>query len=456
MKEVLEKYKNEISKKTLRGKGKLKFNYFIHIIDLNKEEVLLFNSLFLESKKISKKKLNDIKHNKLNKIDNELIQDLIGRGILVNQCFKFFDLTKTLESIFSAWAFNNLYLIPSSACNLRCKYCYVKNYNSGFNNNILLMTKKEAKSAIDLFFELSANGLKERTSDVKKITFFGGEPLVNISLLYFALKYIRSKYGQAHTIIIVTNGTLLNKKLINYLRDVNVKLVVSLDGPKEINKSYRDSKYYDKIIASLKYLSNISYNFSISCTMNPANSSKIIKILKWFKKEISPNGIDLNLPLPPLTKELKISDCIDLMWEGFLWGEKESLPVNPIFTKLLCLNNKTFYYDECGQGGGQIAFFPNKKVSVCHAMETNQIFTKRINEYNVRKIIDNKCFDEWNRCNCLNREDCLRCIAFGLCGGGCKFNNLVKKNNICINDEDYCRYQREITKRLLIYSYEKK
>ena len=455
MKQVLQKYKTELSKKTLGAKEGCKLSYFTHAMDLNKEEVILFDSLFLEIKKISKEDLDNIKSDNLNRVNKELIQELAIKGMLISRNFTLSDLIKPLKKIFSATAFNNLYLIPSSSCNLRCKHCYVETYNSNFSSN-LSMSREETKNAIDLFFRLSAHGLRERTSDIKKITFFGGEPLLNVDLLCFSVGYIRKNYGQKHAIIIVTNGTLLNKELIDFFKKNNVQLVVSLDGPKEINRAYRDNMHYDKIIANLKYLSDISCNFSISCTLNPINYSEILEILEWFREEIKPKGIDLNLPLPPLSNELKISDLTDLMWKSFLWGEKIGLHINPVATKLLCLKNKIFYYDDCGQNGGQLDFFPNNRVGVCHAMETNKTFTEAISKYDYREITSNENFQKWNDCNCLNKEDCLSCIALGLCGGGCKFNNLVKKSDIWINDEDYCYYQKEITIRLLRYLYGKR
>lgn len=66
-----------------------------------------------------------------------------------------------------------LTLMITQDCNLRCTYCYGVN---GMYNHKGFMTQETAETAIDYF-------VKYAVSDELSICFFGGEPLLNFSLI---------------------------------------------------------------------------------------------------------------------------------------------------------------------------------------------------------------------------------------------------------------------------------
>ncbi len=66
------------------------------------------------------------------------------------------------------------------------------------------------------------------------IVFFGGEPLLNFPLIkkidsYLNEKKISAKYTT------VTNGTLINNEIRNFINEKFLNLCISLDGPKDLN-----------------------------------------------------------------------------------------------------------------------------------------------------------------------------------------------------------------------------
>lgn len=72
------------------------------------------------------------------------------------------------------------------------------------------------------------------------ITFHGGEPLmIGEPLLRKAFEIV-AKYKNT-VISLQTNGTLVNDELIRLLKEYNVHVGVSLDGPKEMHDTYRKS-----------------------------------------------------------------------------------------------------------------------------------------------------------------------------------------------------------------------
>lgn len=101
-------------------------------------------------------------------------------------------------------------------CNLRCTYCY-----AGDKTN-RSMSADTARRAIDFLGE-SCNGSCT-------VTFFGGEPLTEVDLIKDIVAYSRGRYGGRIRFRMSTNGTLLDRELIEYLRANEIYFVLSLDG----------------------------------------------------------------------------------------------------------------------------------------------------------------------------------------------------------------------------------
>ena len=135
--------------------------------------------------------------------------------------------TDTLEERLAA---NMHYLVlqVTQSCNLRCEYCaYSGNYyNRSHEANY--MSVEVAKKAVDFLFDHSTNALEVG------IGFYGGEPLLNFSLIKKIIAYIEEKYsGKAVRYNMTTNATLLTDEIIDYLVEKEFQLVFSIDGPKK-------------------------------------------------------------------------------------------------------------------------------------------------------------------------------------------------------------------------------
>lgn len=73
------------------------------------------------------------------------------------------------------------------------------------------------------------------------ITFYGGEPLLNVGLIGDALDYFERSYPEyeGHTVAsITTNGTLLTEAALEVLAEHGVGLLISLDGPEHMHDRF--------------------------------------------------------------------------------------------------------------------------------------------------------------------------------------------------------------------------
>jgi uncharacterized protein len=95
--------------------------------------------------------------------------------------------------------FDNMMLIITEACNLRCSYCYEQSSSYRPRNN---MTWATAKHAVDFFFA-QVSPKMNRTH----ITFFGGEPTLAFGLIRQVVAYSYShRYPSGQTIFHVAQA----------------------------------------------------------------------------------------------------------------------------------------------------------------------------------------------------------------------------------------------------------
>jgi uncharacterized protein len=123
-------------------------------------------------------------------------------------------------------------------CNLACTYCTY----SHFYVNKERSDKVVAFSDIKKLLETLMNKRRKRTDDQLIISFYGGEPLTNITLIRNVVSFLESKYKTRckFKFTMSSNGLLL-KKYIRFLYEHAFDVSVSIDGD-EFANSYRVTK----------------------------------------------------------------------------------------------------------------------------------------------------------------------------------------------------------------------
>lgn len=162
----------------------------------------------------------------------------------------------------------------SNDCNLRCTYCYAQGGNYGLNRG--LMTKEIAEQ----FVEFCINEFVE----IDYIVFFGGEPLLNLEAMQIICDrfkfYSKEKKFPLPKFGIITNGTIITPKILNFIKENISSITVSIDGPKEINDVNRIDKNgigsYDRIekfIHAVKDFKNIQVQYEATYTEAHINAN---------------------------------------------------------------------------------------------------------------------------------------------------------------------------------------
>jgi len=140
-----------------------------------------------------------------------------------------------------------LVLNLTNNCNLYCDYCFAKQGKYDKANEI--MSFDTAKKSIDILIDSVINN----KGNILSIAFFGGEPLLEFNLIKEIVEYVTNN-TPANVItryLITTNGMLLDQEKVDFIRNNNFLVTVSIDGDKSQHDAYRKDfsgrGSYDKV-----------------------------------------------------------------------------------------------------------------------------------------------------------------------------------------------------------------
>lgn len=156
---------------------------------------------------------------------------------------------------------DHLAVYLSNSCNLACSYCYVA-VNQGPASRLTL---EQVRGAVDEFCAQVPPG-------GRKITFIGGEPLLDWPLFTEAARYARKTAGPEAVLQTFTNGTLLTPEKAAFMKDVGVHCTISLDGKKADNDAHRvyyktkERSVYDDVLERLAPLDKSDLGVSLVFT----------------------------------------------------------------------------------------------------------------------------------------------------------------------------------------------
>ena len=396
---------------------------FVHAIKVTNDVFALYNSLVFEPIFVSGKDLDLILNDEI--LDVETIDVLYKKHIFVKSP----DSDEKALTRLSTKVFSNtrklslMYLIVSSQCNLACKYCFIEN-NPESRTCPGSMDIFTARKAVDMF----CTEIKGEDETNAQIIIYGGEPLINREVLIDIVPYIRKRLPSIK-LMLITNATLMDQEVALLLAENDVGTGVSLDGPKEINDRNRvfrneNLSVYDKVSESIRIMNEAGCNFCISITVTQAVLEHEESVFEWLK-HLGIKYIFWNLyHFQSYTDGWK--DYYEQMSDFVLRMDEKLAPygiVDGRVAELLELfEHNTFRFQSCGAIGlNQVAVTPNGKVCICHGDSRNEkmfigdIYSEESFSDMLRKDLPYINDHLYTLCH----DECRRCEALYVCGGGC-------------------------------------
>lgn len=128
---------------------------------------------------------------------------------------------------------NLIYFLLTHDCNLRCRYCFQEKRPAPGS------VTKPTHEVIDAFVEYCS---KNHIDDVQ---LFGGEPLLCRDTFRYTVSTLRKRIPGIR-IGMVTNGTLMDKRTLAFVKKNDLYLLLSLDGDRETHNRMRGG--FDRIL----------------------------------------------------------------------------------------------------------------------------------------------------------------------------------------------------------------
>lgn len=353
--------------------------------------------------------------------------------------------------------FIHLLYVPTMACNMACKYCYLEdNTKDEYSNIDSIETLKYA-----------INKFKKNNIIPFNISLHGGE-VTTLSKKEFhdLIKYI-SDYYEENKNIIISAGFKVGKphiktnlyeidKHIDTIKEFNVSISGSLDLPLSLHDEYRvtkgNNKTLDKILSNIELLKDIPNKKKISSTIFKEHYEKIDEIIndiKFLHKNTCLDMNDFNFMigfdynsngiLHHITEEEQVS-FYERMHKEFDGTDLDYGVNGPWFDEFgpeYCSN-----CDNCGK-----KFFLLEKngdiYSCVRGQKNKDYYYGNIYKNTIEEILTNAELKIFNNHNKLPfNDECVKCGYLYLCKTGCPF----VKNNYNTNKSYTCLLQQKMYK----------
>lgn len=187
---------------------------------------------------------------------------------------------------FSAMPEVDMFIVGiTEQCNLRCSYCC---YSGEYKNNRTHSNRTLTSDDIDEIYDFII-----RVSNKKhiRIAFYGGEPLLQYSLIQYAITQGQKWIDRCFDFSISTNGTLLTKDKIDWLVQNEIELAISIDGTRIFHNAHRVDALgigsYDKVYEVLSYIkrSYPEYAPSVVLQMTLSSYRDIVQIAEEWSND---------------------------------------------------------------------------------------------------------------------------------------------------------------------------
>lgn len=339
-------------------------------------------------------------------------------------------------------------------CNLSCSYCYHKENNFTFSENM----------NVGLFIETVEYMLQNmKYGEYVNIFFFGGEPLLNFSFIKESvslLENLEEKYSTKFTYSLTTNGTVFRDEIIDFILEKQIGLMISIDGKKEVHDKTRKfingKGSYDTIIKNVQEISKYM-RVPARVTITDLNTDLIELYEELIEKGFSSVTIAVvstkdnkfDFEAEKETLSIRLREMADYTFKKL--SNKELIPFTNYANSLKKIHKGLKSYHPCSSLKGSYTLSAKGDFYLCHRFNNLDEYTfgnfangldkKRVEDFVINHSIVNR------------NNSCSNCWAASLCGGLCYHAAYTENNNTRDINNLECFFNKEVIKNsLYIYS----
>ena len=303
------------------------------------------------------------------------------------------------------------------------------------------------------------------------IEFNGGETFLNFEIVKKIIEGLGEKINSngkkiQFRYIVQSNGTIINKEIISYIKKNNITIGISLDGPKNVhdkNRCYLDGKgTFDDILKNINLLKDANVHPNYLAVISSADD---LKKSYYFLSKLNPKILKFNLVRTKGRKKEHIhiheqKRIANLHIELFNKQLEELRNgANPPRLSNIChmienilLSRKPYMClrTPCGAGTSQIVFDYSGNLWPCQEFLGDENFISKRNNLEKPhedlfmsdglKLISNRKTE--------NIDDCSICLWSNFCQGGCSAMAYYSNKNINTKSP-HCEYYKIMFEKLI-------
>jgi uncharacterized protein len=198
----------------------------------------------------------------LTTLEREMLEQLSEHGFVVgDREQERTDLRAYFRDVRESTGTLKVTVLTTLQCNFACDYC-IQGDHGDYN-------KHAAKMSLDMAGRVSGwieSRLDAIAPERLVLTFFGGEPLLNMPVLYYISERMHASStarGVQLVINIITNGLLLTREMVERLNPLGLNgIKITLDGDREAHDKARPLRggqgTFDRIIANTRAVADIT------------------------------------------------------------------------------------------------------------------------------------------------------------------------------------------------------
>jgi len=317
---------------------------------------------------------------------------------------------------------DHVLLNVSTACQLRCKYCFAEGGHYGRPDSEAMMSWDVARAAIDMLDRRDAEGHSIA------VGFFGGEPLMNWEMIEKSIRYangIANEYVKTKVIFnMTTNGVGLTRERAKFLKEHDCSIMFSIDGCEATHNDLRPAKeseqnsWQSTVQGYNNWLSVGGRALTARATIT-AKDTSVSPMIDLFRR-LGFNSVNTQL-VQTEDPELKLSTAQLHQYEAhqlsLLTDDiSKATDLQRVFSSLCAGRPRPSF---CGVGRSGYAVQPNGDIFLCHRFASDDSF--KIGH--VYSGVDPNKLAKHQGWRVNNSLVCSRCWARHICGGGCYAEN---------------------------------
>jgi len=345
-------------------------------------------------------------------------------------------------------------LFLTTACNLRCTYCYA----SAGDRPAKFMSLEVAKRGIDF---VAANALKKNVPTFEIVYHGGGEPTVNWRVLTGSLEYARQ---QASTLGLgvyasgATNGLLTDEKIdwiIAHLEGISV----SFDGLPAVHDTHRLTMLGEgsshRVMHTMRRFDAAGFSYGVRMTVTADQISLLPDSVEYLCTHFQPRRIQVE----PVYQIGRGKNAPSAETEEFVMAFRTAQ------RRARCLGHELYYSAArlgmltnhfCGITQDSFALSPDGNVSACYEVFSEDppwartFFygqpAKARGGYQFNLPVLNNLRQQAVQ----HRAYCRGCFAKWTCAGDCYHKSLTVNGEGDFAGSERCHITRELTKDQLL------